>query len=901
TAKLDGPAADDITASLTLGGNATQGSDYGNLQVKINGEWKDYTDSITLPKDGSAVELRVPVKDDKLAESDETVSVTVSTTSDLVTDKSDTASGTIEDDDSLVITTTSIKLSEEGLSGGIKDTTVSEDTIGNPGDTKVDNGDDASMGGKVTLNVQNPNGYVVKFATDDSGAPVPSSYPLEINGNDYSIYWSFENNVLVGHQNGVKVLSIEISSTPNAKGEFEYTVTLHDSIVHPLTDEGGQGIEDVLTSINVGINVYESGKESSGEELNSPPSLIDISVDDDMVDLSPEFSFVEAKVNKSDDKEIIKDFSEFKNTTQTSLKLGIDGNSITFTAINKQGSEANIKVTGQGLGVLSGVPGDGNDNEIEFDDGLAETVIGSLENIAYSISLKLGDFADGRKADDNESGVIVFYRNGTPVASYSFEEADLLNRPESDQTGVISFDIPAGFDEFHITPTDPKGYDDDSDFTLEGISISNVKSDGLATANGTISVNYGADGKGTSPVIYSMTSSTVYDFVKNSDNHWSITPKGSNVILGDVYLQENGDWSFTQYAPITENITFKLKATDGDGDSDKVNVTVKPVNDGSFGNIIESGGGNDTYYLNKDNPNANLQPPVNWQVEGAWGEVNGVIFKPEFPGGSITINADVLNANTSDYVNSGAGNDHVEAGIGDDFILLGDSGNETANLNTAKEYITDHLSDLFNSDSSNDKYVEDGTLLRSASQWADFGNGGEGNDTIYGQAGIDLIFGGSGNDRLFGGADEDFFRGGSGDDLIDGGSEDDWLRGDSGNDTLTGGTGADTYYWGNGDTATDEVWVDTITDFNIAEGDTLNLGDLLQANSIVTASDENGSMVINIDLDGDGDFEQHIVLDGVSVDNGQVVVNTNSGDLIITDTNNSDSSTAYQVEIPDID
>ncbi|MGF1708958.1 hypothetical protein, partial [Enterovibrio baiacu] len=98
TAKLDGPAADDITASLTLGGNATQGSDYGNLQVKINGEWKDYTDSITLPKDGSAVELRVPVKDDKLAESDETVSVTVSTTSDLVTDKSDTASGTIEDD-----------------------------------------------------------------------------------------------------------------------------------------------------------------------------------------------------------------------------------------------------------------------------------------------------------------------------------------------------------------------------------------------------------------------------------------------------------------------------------------------------------------------------------------------------------------------------------------------------------------------------------------------------------------------------------------------------------------------------------------------------------------------------------------------------------------------------------
>ncbi|SYX93119.1 Poly(beta-D-mannuronate) C5 epimerase 1 [Pseudomonas reidholzensis] len=71
-----------------------------------------------------------------------------------------------------------------------------------------------------------------------------------------------------------------------------------------------------------------------------------------------------------------------------------------------------------------------------------------------------------------------------------------------------------------------------------------------------------------------------------------------------------------------------------------------------------------------------------------------------------------------------------------------------------------------------------------------------GNDNLLGTDGNDIIFGGAGNDYLTGG---------------------------KGNDTLTGGSGADTFLWKAGHTGND-----VITDFKAAEGDRLDLSDLLQ-------------------------------------------------------------------------
>jgi len=81
------------------------------------------------------------------------------------------------------------------------------------------------------------------------------------------------------------------------------------------------------------------------------------------------------------------------------------------------------------------------------------------------------------------------------------------------------------------------------------------------------------------------------------------------------------------------------------------------------------------------------------------------------------------------------------------------------------------------------------------------------------------LTGTSGNDTLIGGITDDTIVGGAGNDVI---------IGNTGNDTLTGGTGADVFKWNLGDDgAVGTPAADMITDFNVAEGDVLDLKDLL--------------------------------------------------------------------------
>lgn len=69
--------------------------------------------------------------------------------------------------------------------------------------------------------------------------------------------------------------------------------------------------------------------------------------------------------------------------------------------------------------------------------------------------------------------------------------------------------------------------------------------------------------------------------------------------------------------------------------------------------------------------------------------------------------------------------------------------------------------------------------------------GGDGNDTITGGAGAELLLGGNGNDRIRGLAGHDTISGGAGHDWLHGGSGNDRIDGGSDNDTLLGGSGSD--------------------------------------------------------------------------------------------------------------
>jgi len=122
----------------------------------------------------------------------------------------------------------------------------------------------------------------------------------------------------------------------------------------------------------------------------------------------------------------------------------------------------------------------------------------------------------------------------------------------------------------------------------------------------------------------------------------------------------------------------------------------------------------------------------------------------------------------------------------------------------------------------------------------------------------DVLDGGAGDDVLVGGSGSDILLGGDGEDMMIGGLGDDWL---------SGGSGADTFIWAAGSEGTDHI-----TDFNLNE-DKLDLSDLLQGENAdnldeylnFSVDSVTHSTTIDIDADGDGTFEQHIVLDGVDL------------------------------------
>ena len=121
---------------------------------------------------------------------------------------------------------------------------------------------------------------------------------------------------------------------------------------------------------------------------------------------------------------------------------------------------------------------------------------------------------------------------------------------------------------------------------------------------------------------------------------------------------------------------------------------------------------------------------------------------------------------------------------------------------------------------------------------------------------------GSGNDRL---------EGGAGDDILIGGDGNDTLIGGGGSDILTGGDGMDSFVWLNIEDGVE----DTITDFNLAEGDQIDLREVLpelkDANvnmatllQHVDAKLEGNDVELTINPDGLGTTEQVIVVEDLA-------------------------------------
>uniref|UniRef100_UPI00300834EE calcium-binding protein n=1 Tax=Acinetobacter sp. 161(2023) TaxID=3098768 RepID=UPI00300834EE len=117
------------------------------------------------------------------------------------------------------------------------------------------------------------------------------------------------------------------------------------------------------------------------------------------------------------------------------------------------------------------------------------------------------------------------------------------------------------------------------------------------------------------------------------------------------------------------------------------------------------------------------------------------------------------------------------------------------------------------------------------------------------------------NDVLNGWRGKDNLVGGLGDDTLNGGEGNDLLNGGAGNDTLNGGIGADTAIFkileGLGNDATGGNGIDTWSDFNVSQGDKINISELIighaskeNLNQFVSFEKSGSTVTLSLDRDG---------------------------------------------------
>ena len=161
----------------------------------------------------------------------------------------------------------------------------------------------------------------------------------------------------------------------------------------------------------------------------------------------------------------------------------------------------------------------------------------------------------------------------------------------------------------------------------------------------------------------------------------------------------------------------------------------------------------------------------------------------------------------NDFIYGGSGDDLISGGQGNDRVfglsgndeVFGGHGNDFVAGNAGLDALFgDAGDDVLRGGSDSDKlYGGDGSDLLMADGGNDISYGGEGRDYIFDLAGDEnTLFGDAGNDVLRGGNGDDQIHGGDGNDRLFGGDGDDSLFGDANVDLLNGGNGRDGLFGG---------------------------------------------------------------------------------------------------------
>lgn len=232
----------------------------------------------------------------------------------------------------------------------------------------------------------------------------------------------------------------------------------------------------------------------------------------------------------------------------------------------------------------------------------------------------------------------------------------------------------------------------------------------------------------------------------------------------------------------------------------------------------------------------------------------------------------------ADRLSGGAGDDTIIGGAGAD-IIYGGAGDDTLDYSGETAGITANLAGYYVTDGSGARDSVTEVENIRGSDFKDTMYGDNFDNTFYGEGGADTLYGMYGNDTLHGGDGNDLLVGdwqsdsaNDGNDTLYGGAGNDTLAGRGGDDILDGGEGADKLYGGSGaDTFvfTSADAVDTIFDFNVGDGDSIDISDIIAGfytdpatqaiEDFVLVTESKGTAKIFVDADGGGDNFVHVV------------------------------------------
>jgi serralysin len=186
--------------------------------------------------------------------------------------------------------------------------------------------------------------------------------------------------------------------------------------------------------------------------------------------------------------------------------------------------------------------------------------------------------------------------------------------------------------------------------------------------------------------------------------------------------------------------------------------------------------------------------------------------------GGLKGNVAIAQGATIENARGGSGSDRISGNAAGNTVSAG-SGNDTLDGSAGQDYLrgdagADSISGGADFDDINGNTGNDTASGGLGNDWV---VGGQDNDLLRGDDGDDIVYGNLGHDDLYGGIGADLVRGGQGDDQLRGEAGNDWLSGDRGNDTITGGAGGDVFH------GSQDAGVDRIVDFNLAEGDRVQL------------------------------------------------------------------------------